>query len=833
MPIEIFYSYSHNDESLRDRLAQHLVTLKNSGLIAGWHDRSIPAGTEWDRQIDEHLKAANLILLLISVDFLASTYCTDIEVAHAMARHEAGTARVIPIILHPCDWMGAPFGKLQALPKNAKPVSKWTNRNEAFLNVVQGIRTAIEDMTNPRPKTAPASPDAGMPTPAIRLPAPSATLYAVAARIPNFLVVDFVVRRDEDGNDIIARLRQEFAPQQRRLVVLWGAGGVGKTTLAAEATRSLLDDFAGRVVWTSALGRADFTRATLLDEIATQLDRADLRPLAPEPKAAAVRALLTEAPTLVVLDNFETVAEAEQQPTLAEAERRACTDFLRDAHCAALITTRQKVADARNVPVAAMSLAEARPYLQLLIAQTSDRAAFAALDHDRIIETAARNPLLLQWVVAQIDSAQDPATVLADLTHGAGDAAERVFARSFNLPQLTDDGRAALLALSLFTPDASRTALAEVAGFGTDTPRLNEAVKRLASLWFIKTTDAGKRLALEGLTRQLALARLQKDIQADEYQRRYVAHFLIYVEAHKQPTAEDYDALEAEKDNLLAALDVADERRDWESVMWLASVLADPVSGVLSVRGYRDESIDRDCYGEAIRRSEQAARAAEAVGDESAAAAFVRDAAMMCMSRGEYEAARQKFNQVLEVFRRHGHDWNIAVTLQHLGMIAQAQGDFNEAWRIYSKSLKLMRQMSNHLGIANSLHQLGWLAEEQGELGEARRLYDESLEINKKLGDQRGIASTLYQLGWLAEEQGELGEARRLYDESLEINKKLGDQRGIANSLHQLGLLAEEEGNRIEAAWLLRKALNIYERLKSPNAEKAQRSLARVEADGA
>ncbi len=770
MPIEIFYSYSHNDESLRDRLEKHLVTLKNSGLIAGWHDRGIPAGTEWDRQIDEHLKAAQLILLLISVDFLASTYCTDIEVAHAMARHEAGTARVIPIILHPCDWTGAPFGKLQALPKNAKPVSLWANQDEAFLNVVQGIRTAIEDMTNPRPKTAPAPPDAGMPTPAIRPSMPSATHYAVAARIPNFLVVDFVARRDEDGQDIIARLRQELAPQQRRLVVLWGAGGVGKTTLAAEATRTLLNDFAGRVVWTSALGRADFTRATLLDEIATQLGHPDVRQLAPDPKAEAVNALLRQTPALVVLDNFETVNDAEQ---------KLCVAFLTNARCPALITTRYKIADARSVPIAAMSLTEARDYLQLLARQTSDPAVFAQLDHDRIINTAERNPLLLQWIVGQIEAAQDPATVLDDLTHGAGDAAERVFARSFNLPQLTDDGRAALLALSLFTPDASRAALAEVAGFGTDTARLNEAVKQLAALWLVKTTDAGTRLALEALTRQLALARLQKDSQADEYQRRYVAYFLQLARGHAQITAEDFAALAAERDNLISALDMAFALKDW--------------SGVVSLRFALEEFLDLHGYwDEALRTGELAVKAARAAQA----------------------------------------DINVAGLSHNLAVMYQGRGELGEARRLYDESLQIKQKLGNQSGIAQTLHQLAILAEAQGELDEARRLYDESLQINQTLGDQRGIASTLHELGRLAQAQGELGEARRLYDESLQIEKKLGNQSGIAISLYTLALLTETEGDRAKAARLLREALSIFERLKSPNVEVTRRVLARVEAEG-
>ena len=115
------------------------------GLIGSWHDRQISAGTEWANVIDDNLNIADVILLLISVDFLASDYCYDIELKRAMERHEAGEARVIPIVLKLVDWGNAPFGKLQALPKNAKPVMKWDDRDEAFLNISQGLRRAFAE----------------------------------------------------------------------------------------------------------------------------------------------------------------------------------------------------------------------------------------------------------------------------------------------------------------------------------------------------------------------------------------------------------------------------------------------------------------------------------------------------------------------------------------------------------------------------------------------------------------------------------------------------------------------------------------------------------------
>ncbi len=249
---------------------------------------------------------------------------------------------------------------------------------------------------------------------------------ALSTHVPRPPVGGFVTRRDAEGRDIVARLRDELSGATNQLIVLWGAGGVGKTVLAAEAARTLAQVYGARIVWTSAAGRADYGLTTLLDETAIQLARADLRHLPPEAKTEQLRALLAEAPTLLVLDNFETISIAEQDRCLAF--------LMTHVSCAVLITSRQKIPLVRNISIAAMTEDEARGFLARLIDQTSDPSVFAQLDHERIMARAERNPLLMQWVVAQIDLAQDPNAVLADLTHGAGDAAQRVFDRSFNLP---------------------------------------------------------------------------------------------------------------------------------------------------------------------------------------------------------------------------------------------------------------------------------------------------------------------------------------------------------------------------------------------------------------
>ena len=145
-PVEVFISYNHKDELLREKLETHLSLLRRQGVIAAWHDRRITAGREWAGAIDEHLDRAAVILLLVSADFLASDYCYDREMARALERHDAGEARVIPVILQPVEWHEAPFARLQVLPRDGKPITKWSPRAEGYKSVAEGIRKAVEEI---------------------------------------------------------------------------------------------------------------------------------------------------------------------------------------------------------------------------------------------------------------------------------------------------------------------------------------------------------------------------------------------------------------------------------------------------------------------------------------------------------------------------------------------------------------------------------------------------------------------------------------------------------------------------------------------------------------
>lgn len=143
----LFFSYSHKDEDLRNDLEAHLALLKRQGIISSWHDRRITAGGEIDDKISSVLESSQIILLLVSAHFLMSDYCYDKEMTRALEKHNDGSAVVIPVILHPCDWQSAPFGNLRATPTDGKPVSMHGNQNEAFAIIAKDVREAAESLS--------------------------------------------------------------------------------------------------------------------------------------------------------------------------------------------------------------------------------------------------------------------------------------------------------------------------------------------------------------------------------------------------------------------------------------------------------------------------------------------------------------------------------------------------------------------------------------------------------------------------------------------------------------------------------------------------------------
>ena len=148
--LKLFYSYAHKDEHLRDELETHLKILHRQGLIETWYDRKIGPGDQWKEEIDTNLETADVILLLVSADFIASNYCYEVEMTRAMERHAGGKARVVPIIVRDVNWYKPPLDRFQALPKNGQAITTWPNRDTAWRDVSEGIEKVVHELLKDR-----------------------------------------------------------------------------------------------------------------------------------------------------------------------------------------------------------------------------------------------------------------------------------------------------------------------------------------------------------------------------------------------------------------------------------------------------------------------------------------------------------------------------------------------------------------------------------------------------------------------------------------------------------------------------------------------------------
>src|SRR5450755_708005 len=229
-PLELFFSYASEDEALCRTLEKHLKSLAHEGLITTWRNRNISAGQEWEYEIDQHLDSADIILLLISADFIASDYCHSVEMKRALERHEQKEACVIPILLRPTSWQEMPFSKLQCLPMNALPIKRWMDEDEGWVQVVNGIRIAIKKIEVPLQKGSSTSRHLWM------LPYERNPLFT-------------------GREDVLIQLYQALMPGNIDNIVqpqaICGLGGIGKTQIAVEYAYRYQNNYES-VLWVNA-----------------------------------------------------------------------------------------------------------------------------------------------------------------------------------------------------------------------------------------------------------------------------------------------------------------------------------------------------------------------------------------------------------------------------------------------------------------------------------------------------------------------------------------------------------------------------------------------------
>ncbi|MBI3734026.1 MAG: tetratricopeptide repeat protein [Chloroflexi bacterium] len=793
-PIEVFYSYSKDDWRLRAKLEKHLSLLRRQRAISDWHYRKIGAGMEWKGQIDSHLNTARIILLLVSADFLASDYCYDIEMQRAMQRHEAKEARVIPVILRPCDWHSALFGKLEASPENGKPVTQWRNREEAFTNIAQEIRKVVEELSSkPSSRPLPAtSPAAGLPpTPIWNVPHARNLIFTGRKR----LLTDL---RAALTSDRFAALTQAIS----------GLGGVGKTQIAVEYAYRHLTDY--DLVWWV---RAE-EPATLAADYAglaqplnlPQKDEADQRLI-----VQAVRAWLRQHPRwLLIFDN------ANRPDDLDPYLPRGATGHV-------LITSRNPVwrQTASPLPISGLKRSEAIAFL-LKRSGDTDRAAA-----DKLAGALGDLPLALAQAAAVVEATTGSLASYLDLfltrrrelwkrDEPPSDYHATVATTweiSFQQVAAQSAAGADLLNLcAFFAPDNIPQSLIAQAAAHLHEP-LSTAVQD--PLLFGEAVAALRRFSLvEAKGGALSVHRLVQAVARDrltpESARQWAVAALQIVNTAFPDDSEDVRFWPACALLLPHARSVTDQATALGVASDTAAWLLNQVG--LYLRGRAQFVEAKEVFERALKMGEAA------YGPQHPTVAIrVNNLGSVLRALGDLAGAKAAFERALTVAEAAygpAHP-TVAAAVNNLGGVLRALGDLAGAKAAFERALTVAEAAYGpaHPSVATVVNNLGGVLQDLGDLAGAKAAFERALAIDEQVYGlaHPSVAIRVNNLGLVLQDLGDLAGAQAAFERALTVDEAAyGPQHPeVATDVNNLGSVLRDLGDLAGAKAAFERALTI------------------------
>ncbi len=722
--VEVFYSYAHKDEKLRKALEEHLSTLRRQGYISEWHDHHILAGNDWAQEIDVHLDSASLILLLISPSFIASDYCYGKEMKRALARHQAGEARVIPIILRPTDRSGTPFAVLQFLPANGKAITTWQNRDEAWLDVANGIRKVIENL-----------PPSAASTQAQRQP-----LWNVPyLRNPLFTGREQILERLAEA----LNTGETTAPAQPQAIS--GLGGIGKTQTAIEYAYRSRSKYQA-VLW----ARAD-TRENLVQkyvDIALLLGLPEQRQQDQTRIVEAVKRWLREhRGWLLILDNADDLGMVRdflpgtdtghvllttRAWTMGQLAQRIELDRMEEAKGTLFLLRRVRILQADD-PLDKASSQDRKH--ALAIVQVMDGLPLALDQAGAYIEETVCG--LAGYLTRYQQHRKDLLKARGEYTSDHPEPVATTWSLSFQKVEQANAAAADLLRFCAFlAPDAipeeiitegAAELTSELQAVATDPYLLDTAIKELFRYSLIQRDAEQKLLRMHRLVQAVL-----KDAMPEEAQHEWAERTVRAVN-HTFPEVE-FETWDLCRRLLTHAQACADLIVQWDIEVPEASSL----------------------LGKAGK--------------------FLHD-------HGQYDEAELFFQRALAIDEQVLGDEHpkTADTLLALAWLYQEQGDYTRAEELYQRALEIRKQVlgDEHPKTAGTLHDLARLYQDLAQYAKAKTLYERALDIREQAlrAEHPKIADTLHALAWLYQDQGQYEQAKPLYERALSIREQtLGDE---------------------------------------------------------
>lgn len=605
-------------------------------------------------------------------------------------------------------------------------------------------------------------------------------------------------------------VHQRLEDPDARLLTLTGAAGTGKTRLAVEVASQATRGFPDGTYFVDLVPVHD--PELVPSAVALSLE---IREEADRPLLELIKERLAGRRTLLVLDNFEQVLDAASQ----------LSELLQSCPGLKLMVTSRSALRLRwehvllVPPLAVPSAIELFVHRAQRVNPLFNLTAANKAAVENVCVRLDGLPLAIELAAAR-SRVLPPQTLLTRLEHRldllATTAADQPVrqrtlraALDWSYELLPAAEQAIFRRLGVFVGGFLLSAVAEVcdpdAALGTDVLSAVEMLvdKSLLRQEPMMSAQAEPRFGMLETMREYALERLHESSEAQLTRRRHARYYLggadVPVAEMKLPQQKLWlQSLEAEHDNLRAALAWCEQAREPELGLSAASLLA----WFWIVRGHVTEG-----------RSRLAGllRIANRVPNELRADAL-RVSAQLALHQSDYAAARGKFQESLVIRRELGEPAGLLGSLSGLGAVAMQQGDLESAEGYFRKTLEIQTDLEDRVGIAESLNNLANIAHERGDLAAARELYERSLSV-QHLSVRYRPDVVLHNLGVVAEEQGELAEARRHFEDSVAMRRALGDTAGLALSLAKLGEVLARIGDASTAHRLLSESLTLQREL--------------------
>jgi tetratricopeptide (TPR) repeat protein len=812
MPISIFYAYAHQDESFRHELEKHLSLLHRQGQIIAWHDRHIIPGSNWAQDIDTHLDSASVILLLISTDFLASDYCYGVEMERALQRHKDNEAQVIPILLRPVGLGGTPLAYLQALPTDAQPISTWENSDQAWLDVVNGIKKAIDKLRATTPSSIRPS--------SITNISPALHVWNVPYRQNAFFT---------GREELLQQLRERLTTFQLAAVTqahaINGLGGIGKTQTAIEYAYRYRDQYRC-VLWVSAATRdllvTDFLKLAPLLQVSQKNEQ--------DPKIiieAVKQWLTTNTGWLLIIDNADELAVIDEfLPTTYGGHILLTTRAHATGHMA-------------NFPVQKMNKDEGTQLL-LRRAKLSETPLSEKnrTDAEAIVTLLDGLPLALDQAGAYIEETN---CGLAGYLTLYGTHRSDLLKRRGPLPSLYPEAVATTWSVSLQKVEQekhSAIALLQMCAFLAPDEIPEEILTQGASYLGVPLNSVASN-AFE-LNNTLAVAQRYSLVQRYPERNTLSMHRLVQAVV-KDSLDEGTSRIWAERIVKVVNHVFPDVEFDvWPRCQPLlphAQICAELIDHyhlafpeaarlVYEVGVYWYQQAE---YRQAEQFYLQARRLCEDVqgwGPEHLSTAYVLEGlATLYQAQGDYEQAESLYQDALGKKNKYlePDDPDIATTMLSLATLSRLQGNYEQAEMLYQQVLPLYEKAwgSEHPNTATVLNELATLYRLLCHFAEAQPLYERALRIcRSELGTDHPVTAViLNELAALYYQQGKYKLAKELHQRALDIHEaQLGKKHPNTVAVrYRLAMLYQKLHSYEQAESLYENVLEIFKPQYSSN----------------